>query len=364
MKRKERAREWSEEFGSTSTLAVVGAYALNELIPGEFFENVREGLRMGRHTGKTIYDVVSGGPKGMKSAKNLQEALEIVANAGKANEEAGKVLEEYVADRKSFVGELVGAYKENENVFRVAQRVETQMSGTLKGFFEVGNSLKPEIMRKVDEAIIRVYGMDPIEAVEKSERLREFYKDARKFYDAREKDEHSVSEFCDFLNNTRDESVARNKVYNELFPEVVARVREGYETEDQIFSTGERNIFGFRSDVSKEELKGLGKEIDTFERNVDKSYESVRGEVPIEPYKEANWIDYSVNPLVLGIVGALAVKGASKLLPGVVERPIRYVTAVPNRVYDIGKLGVKSGRGLFIKAIEKLKNSRKLENME
>ncbi|MBI5803689.1 hypothetical protein HY450_00430 [Candidatus Pacearchaeota archaeon] len=342
----EEKREYCEEIGSTGTLVgtgIVGASLINQ----EFFENLREGVQHARHLGKTAYDFATGGPEGMKAARNLEEALAIVGEARENNSEARAMFEDYFLQRREFVGSLVNLYRENETISRVAERLKIQIEGTLKNFFEAGNSLKPEIMETLDDKIIELYGMNPAEARESSGRLKEFYKHIREFYDAREKNEHVVKEFCNYLADVKNESVAQNERFNELFPDVIVRVREGYETEDILHETGDKNAFGLRGNVSQKDLDRTGEKALHFERGVDNTYDSVREEMPIEPYSKPVWIDYSINPVVVGICAGLTAKGLTKLLPAFIEKQIKKTLALPFT-------SLAKGLGYSAKQIKKL----------
>ncbi len=338
---------------SASTTVLVGGlvYLLKDR---EFLRDLRESFYNMRHAGRTGYEMISGGPEGMKATKRLEDALEIVEVASEGNKEAREALEKYVLERKELVGKLGGIYKENETLSREAERLGLQLQGALKNFFEVGNSLKPDFWRKIDDTIIRIYGQDPIEAREKSLRLKEFYQNVRKFYDSREKNEHTVKEFCDYLVKVKEESIEQNRRFNEIFPNVIARVKEGYETEDGLFRTSEGGLLGARRDVRKDELKKMGKDVKDYRGKVDRTEDEVRAEMPIEPFREKNFVDYITNPVILGLAGAVFLKGISNI-SNTTRRGLTYLTLAP---YYLGK-EIAKGTGKAIKKFrtEKLKKA-------
>lgn len=253
-------------------------------------------------------------------------------------------------ERQDLVRELVVVYKENETFAREAERLKIQVEGMLKNFFEVGNTLKPDFWKSLDEKVMKIYGVDKIEALEKSERLREFYKNARQFYDVREKNEHTVKEFANYLAKVKEESVEKNERFNELFPEVIGRVKEGYEVEDILFETRSKKEF------TKEKIAQNKGEVESYRANVDNTYAEVRKDVPIAAYNDTNWVDIATNPLVLGVGAALMAKGATKILPRIIERPLRMALAAP---ITLPIKGAKIAGKTIWKGINTLRNRNK-----
>ena len=334
---------------STAVLAGGLAYLLKDV---KFLEDFREALYNARHAGRTGYEMISGGPAGMKAARNLEEAIAIVEESAKNNENAGEALENYLSKRKELVLELGNIYKENETLSRESERLWTQLQGALKSFFEIGNSLKPDFWKRLDNSVIKLYGQDPIEAREKSGRLKEFYQSVRRFYDSREKNEHTVKEFCDYLVRVKEESTEQNRKFNELFPNVIGRVKEGYEKEDELFVTGEKGVFGVRKDIKESDLEKTEESVEGYKRKVDATENEVRVEMPIEPFKERNFVDYVTNPVTLGLIGTIFLKGLSNISTPT-RKGLTYLTLAP---YYVTKGAVK-GAGRLIKRYKKSDNS-------
>jgi hypothetical protein len=339
----------ANEFGSSVTLCglgMAGVYNLFSRFP-DAVENLKYSISNARHASNTIYDGVAGGPKGYRELRSLEDALAIVGDAAEGNNQAREALDDYVSKRRDFALELKKVYTQNETLSQSASRFKIQLEGTLKNFFEVGNSVKGETWRKIDDVIIKMYGQDPIEARERSGRLNEFYKNVKDFYDSREKNEHTVGEFCNYLKNVQETTESQNKALEELFPSLISRVKEGYEVEDVLFNTGERNFLGLRRDVSCENLAQTEQKVDKFGNRVDQTYESVAQTIPMDPYSETSFVDYVTNPLTVGLVAAATIKGATKFLPLVVEAPIRWTLATPTRlVGSVLSNAVKGGRSI------------------
>ncbi len=344
---RQRRQGYLDDLASTGVLAGAGAYLFSQM---SFLEPLRESLYHARHAGRTVSEIVQGGPEGMRAAKNLEEAIAMVNNAARANSEAGEALKGYMLERQDLVRELVVVYKENETFAREAERLKIQVEGMLKNFFEVGNTLKPDFWKSLDEKVMKIYGVDKIEALEKSERLREFYKNARQFYDVREKNEHTVKEFANYLAKVKEESVEKNERFNELFPEVIGRVKEGYEVEDILFETRSKKEF------TKEKIAQNKGEVESYRANVDNTYAEVRKDVPIAAYNDTNWVDIATNPLVLGVGAALMAKGATKILPRIIERPLRMALAAP---ITLPIKGAKIAGKTIWKGINTLRNRNK-----
>lgn len=356
--KRKKSNQYVNELGSTITLAGAGTLATWYFFPEEFFENLRDAISLGRHAGLTAYEVARGGSEGMRAAKNLEEAIAIVEGAASQNTDARDALEGYLAERRDLVGELAGVYKENETLSRESERLQLQLEGMIENLFTAGNSLKPGFMTKIDDAIIKIYGQDPVEARERSARLDEFYSSVKEFYDSREKNENTVQQFCDYLAKVKTESLTQNQRFNELFPTVIKAVREGYETEDIVLNTGDKNILGMRKDVQPGELEMLEERVENYSNTADETENTVASEMPIERYSPPTWIDYAVNPLALGIAGALVVKGISKVfVPGIVERPIRKALALP---FTLAAKGAYGGGKAIYNGVRKIinKNNR------
>jgi len=264
----------------------------------EFFTSLKQAAKHARHATNTVVDAAKGGPEGMRAAKNLEEALQQVETAAATNQEAAQTLSSYYSARKEFATELVKIYKENETIGREASRVKLQLEGFVKSFFDAGDQLKPEFWKKMDEVIIKAYGKDPVKAREESAGLRKFYDEVEKFYSSREKNENTVKEFCDYLTKTKDKVEADNKKMDQYFPQIISKVKEGYEVEDFLF---------------KKEHEGTKEKVDKYKQGVDKTRETLEINTGMKKYEApASWIDYALNPITVGIAATLVANGAAR----------------------------------------------------
>lgn len=320
-KRVLRDTTYLEEASAVAVGTGLGAYIFSSL---SFLPDLREALYNVRHAGRTVEEMVLGGPGGMRAAKNLEEAISIVESARQTNSEATGTLESYLIAREGLVRQLVSVYKENETFGREAERLGLQIQGAMKATFELGNSIKPDFMTDIDNLIIKIYGKDVVKAREESAQVRKFYEGARKFHDAREKGEHVVEEFCKFLKDVKVESEEANERLNELFPGIISQVKEGYETEDIVFAQHRSKDF---SELRNTET---GEKITGFRKYVDSNYTAVGNEIPIREYSEKNWVDFATNPVGLGVAAALMGYAVSKLvLPKILRDPITKLIASP-----------------------------------
>lgn len=264
----------------------------------EFFTSLKQAAKHARHAANTVIDAAKGGPEGMRAAKNLEEALQQVETAAATNKEAANMLSNYYSARKEFSTELVKIYKENETIGREASRVKLQLEGFLKSFFDAGDQLKPDFWKKIDDAIIKVYGKDPVKAREESAGLRKFYEEVEKFYSSREKNENTVKEFCDYLTKTKDKVEADNKKMDQYFPQIISRVKEGYEVEDFLF---------------KKPKEGVKEKVSDYKTHVDNTRETLEVNTGMKKYEEpASWIDYALNPVTMGVAATLVVNGVAR----------------------------------------------------
>ena len=317
-----------ERVASFPLEVIAGGLALEYGLP-DALKSLREAAYHFRHATNTVSDAIQGGPEGMRAATNLEKAIETVEQAASTNKEAAAALEDYLVARKDFSENLLEIYQANETISRISDRLITQLKGTAKNFFEVGNALKSEWWEEnIDGPIIVTYGKalrtlgnkkykdlsdDQIiaKALESSENLKEFYKSARQFYDAREKNEDTIQQFCDYLAQTQQTTKEQNVKIEEQFPSLISRLKEGYEVEDGIFKTDKEG-----ANMSPEDVTQTGQEVEGYRTNVDNTRASVEQAVPIPKYSELNWVDYATNPFVLAAIGVLVLRGAAvSLLP-------------------------------------------------
>jgi len=319
-------------------------------------KNFREALYNARHAAKTVSDAVKGGPEGMRAVKNLDEAIRILEAAKSENKEASDALTSYYAARKDFVSNLSKVYNENENLSRVCSRLEIQLKGTLKNFFETGNELKPEWWKEnIDGPIIVTYGKalrtfgskdykdltnDQIiaKALESSEKLKKFYEEARKFYDAREKNERTVREFCDYVSKVKETTEQENKEIESLFPQLISRVKEGYTVEDYLFEVDAKG-----TKMINEEVINIEAKVQAYDGEVTETRTEVAKVVPVEKYNSTTWVDVATNPFVVGAGLVLLLKGLSRaFLPRIADNavskavcyPVKLTGNLANNIYN------------------------------
>lgn len=291
------------------------------------------------HSTNTVLDALQGGPKGERAAKNLEEAITIVENAASVNKEAAGALSAYFSSRKDFAATITNIYQENENLVRVATRLEVQLKGVLKNLFEVGNNLKPQIMRDIDSVVVQIYGMNPVEALEKSENLRQFYGQVRKFYDSREQNEQTIKTFCDYLVQVKTATTEKNKEIEQAFPKLISRLREGYGLENYVFE-----LDGKGADITKNEVLGTHQKVGNYKTNVDTTKTEIGYITPVNDNSGNVTVDMITNPFVMAAAGVLLWKGLSKIIPygkpidkalsKVVTYPVKLAGDIVNDVYE------------------------------
>ncbi len=329
MKNKDgKTPEWVRDTSSLATLGAAGVLT-GVYVLGNALENIQDAVYLGRHAAYTGVDALRGGPSGMRAAKNLEDALTIVDAAKDDNEAAQAALNELYATRTDLVQELATVYQQNETVGQEAGRLKLQLEGMISNVFQAGNDLKPGFMTPIDNWILRVFGQNPDEARAENARLDEFYKEVLKFYNSREKNEATVTEFCDYLAKVQTESTEQNVRLNELFPTVIARVKEGYETEDILLDSGVSGPLGIGRRISQKDLESVGGHVDQYQENVDTTRATVGQQVPLQNYGQFTLPDLILNPVVVGLTAALAAKGLSKGFPRIIERPFTTLTAAP-----------------------------------
>jgi hypothetical protein len=326
---------------------MAGGLAFNYLA-GDALKSAREAVYHARHAANTVADAAKGGPEGMRAAENLEQAIEMVETAAQNDTKASEALREYYSAHKGFVKELLNVYNESETLARVCTRLEIQLKGMAKNLFEFGNDLKPGWWKEnVDLPIVikyaktlRYFGDEEYKdltddeivakALESSDNLKEFYQNAREFYDAREKSETTVKEFCDYITEVRQNSQEKMK---QIEQKLIDIVKEGVSTEDYIFDLDAKG-----AELTKADVEHVDEVVAEYDANVDETREEVGQEVPLQPYSKPIWIDAVTNPFVLGAATVLAAKGISRLfLPRFVDKAISYGVCYPLRL--AGKAG-------------------------
>ena len=309
----------TREIGSTAVLAGAGAYAFSHM--PDFMLSVIEGAKHGRHMYRTGGEII-GGSDGQKAVKNLEEALKIIAVTAKENEGAKEILDDYFNERISLVERLGADYELNETIARETERLFVQLNGMIVEYTAAGDELANKasrgLFRKIDDWFMNKVG-DAKAAREGLPQLQEIVREARKFYDGREKHEHTVKELCGYLLGKKEESLEKNKKINSHIVSLITQLDRTYEAETHVFKVDDKiNLFKALIGKSREvlaegEVKNLKENVADYRKGVDNTETEIRKDVSIEPFNDKNWVDYVINPIGVGIAAAVAVKGISKL---------------------------------------------------
>lgn len=288
-----------------AALAVEGAvayYLVNQFL-GKTLEDLKESAYMVRHAGKTIADAVQGGPEGNRKMEDVDAALDVLIRDASGNKEAEIVLKQHVES-------LLAVYNKYETISRVASRLKVQIKGAAKYFYEVGNDLKPGFVDTLDNMIIDLYGKDPKEAREKSEFLKKFYKDAREFYDAVEDREDLVASVGDIELKAIKEKQKVEEVLNKHFPGLITHLQNGYDLESYIIAMDTKG-----ADITGKEVEGVGARVKEYDHQLRDARTEISSDVKLPDYSTTNLADYMINPLTFAVVGLLAYRGATGLVP-------------------------------------------------
>jgi hypothetical protein len=333
---KARYKRYVEEVESTAALTAAGLVAAYSMSP-DFFTSVKEGIKQGRHAGRTVDEMIRG-TEGQRAVESLLEQ--------------NLRVDGFYEQQVKLVDNLARVYKENEVLAREARRLAVQVKGfitegTAAGT-ELANKATGGLWGKVDDAIMDATTGKAKEAREGLPKLQELYRTAREFYDKREKNENTTAELCQKLEKTGLEAVAENKGIEKDLNSMATQLDRTYRVEDHVFVLDGRVSFvkalmGKKVEaLKKEDVNALKRDVREYSGQVDDLRSSVEQNAGIPPYQEPlAWLDYGINPVAVGVAGALAVKGLTKLLPGIVERPLRKVLALPV------SLSIKGTRGLY-----------------
>ncbi len=339
---------------------LTGALFLSNLAP-QFAVDLRESARHARHAGLTVTDFARGGPAGERGANHLEEALATLQAASGSNEEAARELQRYQQARQGFAEELGQIYQRNETIAEVAGRLSMQLKGTAKNLFDAGNDIKPDSWKaQIDRPIILTYGKALralgnkeyeglsddqiiIHAMENSGKLMDFYRNVREFYDAREKNEGTIGQFCDYLGKVQSESRSQNQEIEQLFPDAIARVRETYGLEHKLLETDAKGVRMERGEIAEGK-----KEVHDYQGRVDETAQGISTTtgLPVvdSGFFHNHWAEIAINPVTLALGGVAVVKGLRKMaltngldrgLAGVVCYVPRKLMNIPGAVYDI-----------------------------
>lgn len=347
---------------SLATLWVAGTIATANLFSGSLKGHVRDAYEHFRYSTQAVSEMVRG-TEGEREVKNLEDALKVVREQTGQYTSIDEELAGYMNEREELVGNLSRLYEDNETLVREAQRLNVNLQGFLKNFYEIGNDLKPGFWKRyVDDTVISFYGMDKVEALEKSEKLKKFYEEVREFYSAREANEDSIAVFSRFLSEMEIDSREQNERVNRILGKLEGTLGETYQTENKIF---DENPAGFWK--GEKDSKGLEGSVNQYQGNVESAKGDVQEFTPVYERSGFDWITFMLNPMTLGFIGASVLKGASKILPGFLERPLNMGLAYPVHYafkgagkvgifgLDAGKVVANRAYGGFVK-LEKWKN--------
>lgn len=315
------------EVVSIGVLSGIGTYAFSYM--PDFLRAIKEGTYHARHAYRTTKEMREGS-EGMKAVDNLEDALKVIAKASAENELAREELDSYFNERLELVDRLANNYHENETLAREADRLATQIKGMLVEYTaagdEVANKVTGGLFKKIDNFIMNRVG-DANKAREGLPQLQEFYREARKFYDGREKHENTVKELCDYLSKKSAEGLDANKRLNEHLELMIKQLDKTYNVEDHVFDIDDKVSFykalieRKKEQLTAEDVKDIGEEVSEYRDGVNKAEAGVMQDVPMQHFNERNWVDSVVNPLSIGIAGAVLLKGISKFV-------------MPKRAYD------------------------------
>jgi hypothetical protein len=349
-----RHKRWAEEVESTAALTAAGLVAAYSMSPN-FFESVKEGIKQGRHAGRTVDEMVRG-TEGQRAVESLLEQ----------NLRAKGVYEEKV----TLVDNMKRIYDENELLAREAKRLEVQLSGLVVNATAAGDEAARKatwgLFGKLDDKIMNLPSSSKL-ARDGLQELQEIYKTARQFYDGREKSENTIAELCGKLEQIGLNAVVENRGIENDLNSMATQLDRTYKVEDGVFKVDDKvslvkALMGKRVEqLRQEDVRAMQGEVKDYRQGVDNLRASVEQNAGIGPYKEPMaWLDYGINPVSMGIAAALVVKGASKLLPSCVEKPIRKALALPVSLAIGGTKSLYHGAGrLYSRATAKeLKDTR------
>lgn len=362
------AKEAAREAGSTAVLTLGLAGAIGYL-GGNFVESARESVRMGRHATHTVKEMVVGTP-GQRAASKLGDLYQALNEQGLTIDQFTGQVRTSIAQREQLIDSIGRTYEVNETIAREAGRLVTQLEGMVPAATAAGDGAINKFLKKLTGHSFEDpddFFMNSVSnantARENLPVLQEIYRDARKFYDGREKSEVTIKQLCEHLASRKEAALSENARINSALDQVVGTLDKAYRAEDKVLSTtGKisliRNFFGTRGELEEGEISQLESAVSDYQTNVDATRTTAEGAVPIGPYQRGDaWIDYGINPVTLALVGVLAVKGISSFTPPT-RRALTTATLAP--VYLAGKAakGIYSlAKNAFTKS-ETLKNER------
>lgn len=322
-------KKWGNKLSSSKAVeagleVIVGANIIKFVLP-EALHYLKESAHHFRHSLKTISDSKKGGPEGMRSAIDLNDAIAVL-EANQDYPPASKALNEFYAARNAYASELVSKYKSNETIIRVGQKLELQLKATFKNLSEVGIKVKPNFWTEyVDKPLIKLFGKTKqiigseeyqglsnleleLKAEKISQNLLQFYQEVNLFYNSREKNENTIKNFNQYLKNTLDQAKTENiNIKTQIqkhFPGILELVEQGYKVEDAIFLTHQKG-----SKITGEEISSTGRDVKTYSEEVDNLRSEIRQDIPMPKYSTFTWVDIATNPYLLALIPVIIVHG-------------------------------------------------------
>lgn len=319
-----------------------------------------------RHSGRTIGEMIHGGPAGMQSIEvTINEALGTLYNLSPNDPNAAQ-LREQLLQQEGFTGALATIYQQNETLATQAQRLLLQLGGAASNLNQVGTDLrdgwsdsslpghsvvegwrnnvdarlekgwaKLEQLRGKDgyQGLTREQALQ--EARARSERINAFFDEVAPAYDARERNENSVQQLYD---NARTE----NQALGTLFPRistyaqdaVTGTVKNTYTVEGALWENAKKG-----TNISIDEVAATERDVRDYTNQVEQTRETVGDEVPLQDYHGAQWLDYSINGLTMAIAAVLGGRSLLRRIPFVgkpTDNGITRIVAYPLKLLGNG----------------------------
>ncbi|MBI2549437.1 hypothetical protein HYW21_08895 [Candidatus Woesearchaeota archaeon] len=295
-----------------------------------------------RHSGRTVGEMLHGGPEGMRSIEvTIDEALQTLYSTS-ANDPRSAQLREQLLDQEGFTRELATIYQQNETLTTQAQRLLLQLGGAVSHTNQLGTDIrdgwsdsslpghgivgwwKDNVDARLEKGRAQLEqgrGRDGYqgltqeqavaEAKARSELINTFFNEVAPAYDARERNEDTVRQLYD---NAR----AENQALGTLFPRistyaqdaVTGTVRNTYKVEQSLWEKARKG-----TDITIDDVAGAQKDVHNYTQQVEQTREAVGDEVPLQDYHGGQFLDYTVNGPMLAAVAVLGGKFLVRRIP-------------------------------------------------